>query len=90
MFSSPGPFAKAESGAGRAEQPVRRREDGEVRARAGSSDGDVPGASTGDVGEAAIDDAVEMTFPASDPPAWMSSGTPGPDAAATDRAGGGA
>lgn len=81
MFSSPGPFAKAESGAGRAEQPVRRREDGEVRARAGSSDGDVPGASTGDVGEAAIDDAVEMTFPASDPPAWMSSGTSGSHAA---------
>lgn len=26
--------------------------------------------------EEAIDDAVEMTFPASDPPAWMSSGVP--------------
>ncbi len=25
--------------------------------------------------EQAVDDAVEMTFPASDPPAWMSSGT---------------
>ncbi len=27
------------------------------------------------VDEAAVDEAVEMTFPASDPPAWMSSGS---------------
>lgn len=30
--------------------------------------------------EAAIDDALDMTFPASDPPAWGSLGPPSPKA----------
>jgi hypothetical protein len=38
------------------------------------------------LGEQAVDDAVEMTFPASDPPAWMSSGMVAADPAQTDSA----
>jgi hypothetical protein len=36
--------------------------------------------------EEEIDEAIEMTFPASDPPAWMSSGSRGAIPGATDNA----
>jgi hypothetical protein len=41
-----------------------------------SSGADPTGAATALMRERLIDDALEMTFPASDPPAWMSSGAP--------------
>ena len=90
MFSLKEPFGDAGREAGRAERAARHREGAEARDGGGARDRDATADGSGLEGEAAIDDAVEMTFPASDPPAWMSSGAPGSDAAAADRAEGSA
>jgi hypothetical protein len=82
-------FANAESDAGRDGQSVQRREGPDARGSAASSGGDATGNGTTFVRESAVDEAVEMTFPASDPPAWMSSGVPRAGAEAADRTEGG-
>jgi len=83
----PEQFANAEGGAARDEQEAARRREGpDVRGSAVSSGDDVAGSDATSARESAIDHAVEMTFPASDPPAWMPSGMRRPDADAADRA----
>ena len=87
MSPLPEQFANDEGGAaGRdAQEKAARRDDADGRGSADDTTSDTPS-----VRESAIDHAVEMTFPASDPPAWMPSGVHRPGADAADQSEGGA
>ena len=85
MSTLPGQVENAARDAGHEGQVAGRREDPDVRGSAASGGDDATGNDATSARESAIDDAVEMTFPASDPPAWMPSGVPRPVA---DAAGG--
>ena len=88
MSTLPERVESAESDAGRQGRALRRRDGSDERANTATSGGDVTENDAAFARESAIDDAVEMTFPASDPPAWMPSGVPRPVADAADGIGG--
>ncbi len=84
MSPVPEKFTSAASDASHDERVVRRREAPGASGNERSSSGEAVEGGTDVPREAAIDDAVEMTFPASDPPAWMPPGGPHPDAVDPD------
>lgn len=88
MSPLPEKFTNGASDASHDERVVRRREAPGAYGSERSTGGGAAEGGTDVPREAAIDDAVEMTFPASDPPAWMPPGglhADAVDTAPTDR-----
>lgn len=74
MSPLPDKDERAERGAPREGEAEERREGPDVRRSAAPGGGDATGNEAASERESTIDAAVEMTFPASDPPAWMPPG----------------